>query len=392
MGGSDSESRLSERALLFERLYWSDDLHQIGTELDIPAVKQAGVWNLDRNVATFEIAKALNDQSLADVISKHPPKVLWLSGFQGQFYTVTEEGKLLFSGSWNSVRSNVQKALKKWENKTYGVLQALVNRGGKASYFEIIDEIEKVLGKGFVPSFILPSLGPLKLVFKTGSNKYPDWTMPAEIIPAVKRELDTYQVVALSAEAGKALGKILESVGKKMEDEELLLIERKLDRLVAAIAERKREINLVFVKKFKTKMFRDDEWAIIEIKKPCSNEGDFTNRIQGLCSLLDNIEKDELKKKVNLEKDRHGSIDIMEAFLRQHSNHVDTSSIEALRKIMVLRSKKFPVHHDDPRFLDATEYFGYPDFPPDWQGLWENVLEGCGNSLKKYKTSFDRKP
>lgn len=52
---------------------------------------------------------------------------------------------------------------------------------------------EKVLGYEYVPSYLLPRFGPLKLVFKTGSNKYPDWTMPPEIIPAVREELVTYK-------------------------------------------------------------------------------------------------------------------------------------------------------------------------------------------------------
>jgi hypothetical protein len=32
-----------------------------------------------------------------------------------------------------------------------------------------------------------------KLIFKTGSNKYPNWTMPPEIIPIVETELAAYE-------------------------------------------------------------------------------------------------------------------------------------------------------------------------------------------------------
>jgi len=43
--------------------------------------------------------------------------------------------------------------------------------------------------------------------------------------------------------------------------------------------------------------------------------------------------------------------------------------------IMTLRSKKHPVHIDDPQYLNASSYFGFTDIPPDWQNLWGAVLK-----------------
>jgi hypothetical protein len=33
--------------------------------------------------------------------------------------------------------------------------------------------------------------------------------------------------------------------------------------------------------------------------------------------------------------------------------------------IMTLRSKKYPIHGDDPALLDALNYFGFTRIPPD---------------------------
>jgi hypothetical protein len=50
--------------------------------------------------------------------------------------------------------------------------------------------------------------------------------------------------------------------------------------------------------------------------------------------------------------------------------------------IMTLRSKKYPIHKDDPVLLDALSYFGFINIPPDWQNLWGAVLHRYLDSLE----------
>jgi hypothetical protein len=195
MQNNEEEIKLSEKALLLMRFYFRDEVCKIGKALRLPYFNQfENYWDMEHYQGALEISKAIADESLSKLIKENPPKYgLSLGGFQGKYYTATEKGEVRLTGSWEDVRKNVHKVLDKWGEKGYGVLQAIINKDGRASYFDIIDEIEKVLGYEYVPSYLLPRFSPLKLVFKTGSKRYPDWTMPTEIVPVVQEELTVYK-------------------------------------------------------------------------------------------------------------------------------------------------------------------------------------------------------
>jgi hypothetical protein len=365
------EEKLKEKTELIMRYFWLDELFEIGKKLKLPSFdKFNNYWEMDYYEAALEIARNTTDDELLEIIRRSPPKYgLTLGGFQGKYYTIDEEGNIALEGSWGNVRKNVQVALEKWGDKAYGLLQALINKGGKASYFDLIHEIEKVLGYEYAPSYLLPRLQPLKLVFKTGSNKYPDWTMPPEIIPVVKEELDKFR-------------RPVKPVTKISFTNRLLRTQQEISDIVDEIVETRRYINQVFEHKFNTKLFKENEKAICDIRKLCSNEEEFNNRIMALALLIDQIEVDELKKKV---KGTYGtgSINLLEIFLKENFPNYDKRIIQNLRQIYTLRSKKYPVHPDDKKFIEAMKYFGITTFPPDWEELWERVLRGYLESLQK---------
>jgi hypothetical protein len=126
--------------------------------------------------------------------------------------------------------------------------------------------------------------------------------------------------------------------------------------------------------------------AILGIRKLCSNEEEFNNRILSLTTLIDVINTEELKKSVN--KTTDGSINILKAFLEDRLPNYDKSIIANLRNIKTLRSKKFPIHSDDPKFIEALRYFDF-NFPPDWGDLWEVVLKKYLECLEKIKRTFE---
>lgn len=375
----DEEGRTKERALLLMRFYWKDDIYKIGKELNIPYFNQFNdYWDMDHYQGALEVSKVIADDDLLKLIKENPPKYgLSLGGFHGEYYTATEKGEVKLGSSRDRVKKNVQEALNKWGEKACGLLQAIINKGGRAAYFEIIDEIERVVGYEYVPSYLLPRLGPLKLVFKTGSNKYPDWTMPPEIIPVVKEELDAYK---------KSHKKVAIETISLEEDatSNILLTDRGISEIADKIAQKRREINLLFNNKFGIKLFKENEMAILDIRKPCSNEEDFNNRIQSLTALIDEIETKELKRYVKA----NGSINILESFLDAKMPYFDRSIIKNLRNIVTLRSKKFPIHRDDPKFIDALSYFG-SKYPPDWEDLWEDVLKKYLDSLEKLANNIE---
>ena len=372
------EEKLRERISLLMRFFWLDALFKIGKELHIPFFdKVSNYWEMNHYQAATEMAKNIDDNKLLELIKKHIPRYgLRLGGFHGRYYTATETGELRFEDSRNLIRTNVQKVLGKWGDKAYGLLQALINRNGRATYFDLIDEIEKVLGYEYVPSYLLPGLGPLNLVFKTGSNKYPDWTMPSEIIPVVQEELRSFK------------RPVRRPRPKETPNIRLLRIEKETSDIVDEIVGLRRNLNLLFERNFKARFFKENEMAVNDIRKPCSNEEEFNSRILSLALLISEIDTPNVLKLIKWSKPEPGSINILEAFLDEYSPNYDKAIIRNLRVIMTLRSKKYPIHRDNPAFIDALNYFGFTELPPDWQELWEAILQRYLESLQRLVSSL----
>lgn len=372
-----SDEKLKERALLLMRFYWMDDIYKIGKELNIPYFnKFPHYWQIDHYQGALEISSSMTDDGLLKLIEKHPPKYkLDLGGFQGNHYTANESGEVVLSSSWSQVRENVQAVLKKkWGGeKAYGLLQAIINKGGRASYFDLIGEIEEVLGYEYVPSQLLPRMKRFKLIFKTGSNKYPDWTMPPEIIPAVQQQLKAYRRPETPGQPSRTPSSVV------------IVAAGAMDSIVERIVENRRHLNLIFKSQFETELFRQNEQAIMDVRKPCSSEQDFNNRILSLGILIDGLQVKLIRKIVKTVKFQDGSINALEAFLKEKLPGYDNQLVITLRMINRLRSKKHPVHPDRPELIEALQYFGFAKFPPDWQELWRVVLGKYLDTLEKLK-------
>lgn len=371
------DDRTKERALLLMRFYWLEDIYNLGKSLNILYFDQfKRYWDIDYDKgykeAALQIAKVLSDDELLRVTRQKPPsyRLVELGGFQGNHYSSTENGEVTLESSWDSVRNNTRTALEKWKDRAYGVLKAIINKGGRSAYFDLIDAIERVLGHEFVPSYLLPRLGPLKLVFKTGSNKYPDWTMPPEIIPVVREELLKYESTPKAARPARA-------PIERDASAQVIHSERIVKDIVIRIVQTRRNINLLYssYSETKTNLFKQNEMAIFDISRLCANEDDFNNRVLSLSNLVGEIESDAVKSQIKAEHgDLSGSISIIEASLNELQPDYDTRIIKNLRMIQRLRSKKYPIHVDTPEFVEALQYFGFSFPVTDWQALWEAAL------------------
>ncbi|MBA7597236.1 hypothetical protein ES703_04237 [subsurface metagenome] len=379
------DDKTKERALLLMRFYWLEELYNLGKSLNIPYFGQfKAYWEIDYNEgyreAALEIAKVLSDDQLLQIVEGKPPGygLVELGGFQGNYYSSAVDGKLELKSSWDSVRKNTRSALGKWKDRVYGVLKAIINKGGRTAYFDLIDEIEKVLGYEFVPSYLLPRLGPLKLVFKTGSNKYPDWTMPPEIIPVVQEEVLKYETTP----------KVTRTVRTPIEKDasaQIIHSERIVKDVVVRVVQVRRNINLLFesYSEVKTILFKQNEPAILDISRLCANEDDFNNRVLSLSGLIGEIDGDVLKSQIRVQHDEFsGSIGLLEAWLELLQPDYDRRIIKNLRVIQTLRSKKYPIHVDTTKFIKALQYFGSVFPVTDWQELWEAVLSAYLQSLE----------
>lgn len=375
----EEEKKLTEKALLLMRFYWRDKIYEIGKQLSIPYFDEFdSYWEMGHYQGALKIAETITDEDLLKIISNNPREYkLPLGGFQGNYYTARESGKVELTSSWETVRENVQWCLEKWKEKAFGVLKAMINKKGNATYFDLTDEIENVLGYEYFPSSILPRLSPRKLIFKTGSNKYPDWTMPPEIIPVVREELSSFKISAGETE-GTAAKKVIS--GRNGMSAQILQADHTIRDLAYRIAEKRREINLIFRRKFKTKIFKESEKAILDIGKSCGNEEGFNNRILALSTLIDRMNMRKLGEQAGLDM-RDGSISNLERFLDSSFLKYNRKIITNLRNIVKLRSGKYPIHSDNPRFIKAIEHFGM-SYPPDWGELWEIALRKFLESLE----------
>lgn len=374
---SVEDARLKERTILLMRLYWLDTLHEIGLKLEIPKFQQVkSYWELNHYQAALELARHISDHELVQLVRSRAPKYeLQLGGFRGQFYTADTAGNLELKSSWNEVRQAVRTALERWGDRAYGILQALVNKKGRSAYFDLIEEISKVLGYDFIPSFLLPRLQAIGLVFKTGSNKYPDWTVPTEIIPIVREELNQFArpptpQIPRSTIATRALN-----------------VSMRLNSLVDSIVAERARTNLFFKERFGFDLLRPNERAINDIRKPCSNEGDFTNRILALSLLL---EVDEKALAVPRKEPSVSGLNRLHSFLKSHDIAFDEELFEAMRTIRRLRSFRYPVHDDQTEVLQAMRYFGAVHYPIDWETLWETVLSKYLWALQSLAEAVER--
>lgn len=161
--------------------------------------------------------------------------------------------------------------------------------------------------------------------------------------------------------------------------------ELKIQTLVDEIVQERRWVNDLFLHKFKTNLFRQNETAISEIQRGCKNENDFTNRIAALALLIDDIEiptndQETLKK-------LQGSINQFEAFAAKKLPKLDSECITILRDINTLRSKKMPIHKDDPKIVQVLLKWEYR-IPPNWSNLWIEALSKYRNSLVMLKKAM----
>jgi 20S proteasome alpha/beta subunit len=161
--------------------------------------------------------------------------------------------------------------------------------------------------------------------------------------------------------------------------------ELKVQNLVEEIVERRRWINDIFLHKFKKILFIQEEYAISQIQKTCKSEDDFTNRIAALALLIDRMEGHDFGETAGPKT--QGSVNLLEAFARKRIPELKPECITNLREIYWLRSKKMPIHEDDPKIVQTLLKWEYK-IPPNWSSLWIKALTKYRDSLDMLKKAI----
>lgn len=154
--------------------------------------------------------------------------------------------------------------------------------------------------------------------------------------------------------------------------------EMKIQTVVNEIVEKRRWINDLVRHRFKSDLFKQNEAAVSEIQRGCKNESDFTNRVAALALLVAGM---EIPERVQ-ESDQTitGSVNRLEKFANKNLPKLNSECITILRDIMTLRSKKMPIHEDDPKIVQVLLKWEYK-IPPNWANLWIKALSKYRDSL-----------
>ena len=156
-------------------------------------------------------------------------------------------------------------------------------------------------------------------------------------------------------------------------------IEKETQKIVHEIVDKRRWINAAFNEKIGFELFDQNEFAVSEIQKRCRSETDFTTRISALALLIDGMKCSDLKRQISTQPDP-GSVNALEAFLKERYPTFNPNLTANLRDIMTLRSKKMPIHEDHPKIVQVILKWEYK-IPPNWASLWRHAL-------MKYKESL----
>jgi 20S proteasome alpha/beta subunit len=151
-------------------------------------------------------------------------------------------------------------------------------------------------------------------------------------------------------------------------------------KTVETIVDLRDAINSLFEAKFNFKLFNTSERAVFQMMKPCRSEEEFTSNIAALALLVDQLNVKEMKKTVGK---KEGSINVLEAYTGQCIADFPPEIIQTFRDIMTLRSKKFPIHSTDSKFLEVViKITGV--YPPSWPDLYIKTLNLYSESLSRF--------
>ncbi len=158
-------------------------------------------------------------------------------------------------------------------------------------------------------------------------------------------------------------------------------------KTVENIVKIREELNNLWGKAFGFKLLLQNEKAVFQIMKPCRSESEFNNNIAALALLIDQLNIREMKKNIT---EKEGSINILEGFLTEKIRDFPSEIISNFRDITTMRSKRFPIHVTDPKFVEVViKITG--KYPPNWSDLYLKALNAYKESLNKLLDCLQKK-
>ena len=212
-------TKVGERKILLRRFFHNDRrLYQVGSAAKIGwfdrfdrrfTKDKYAYFSRDEkghaiNALTGEDAQAdedtLSEREFIEALNKvGPPRYMGIDRFIGEHYYLDDREDSIFKLTDKSdrVREDVRGALEDTKGRAYYLLQAIISlhedgkwEYGGATWSDILAKIREIGGDYPAPRDI-PIIKSYRIYYKTGSRRYPTHTIPEEMIPVVKCELQT---------------------------------------------------------------------------------------------------------------------------------------------------------------------------------------------------------
>ena len=207
----------NEREILIKRFFYEDrSLHKLGKVLEIGWFNQFNNKFEKDKYAFFSSEEKLDaikritsieigDNRFVSALNKiEIDKYIEIDRFVGEkyFFAGKKENIFKIEDQRKSLIKNVKESLKDTKNRAYFFLMAIIqiyneDRWDKAyrgaTWIDVLAKIRELGGIYPAPRDI-PILKSYRIYYKTGSRRYPTHTIPEEMIPTIKNELEKHNI------------------------------------------------------------------------------------------------------------------------------------------------------------------------------------------------------
>ena len=207
-------SKLDERRILLDRFFHNDRrLYQVGKRAKIDWFdrfdrrfrkdKYAYFAREEKGEAIDRLTEegGLTDRKFTRALNQvGPPAYMEMDRFVGEHYYFDRRDNSIFElkDERDKVREDVQGALEDTKGRAYYFLKAIIslNQEGKwdyggATWSDILAKMREIDGD-YPAARDIPIVKSYRIYYKTGSRRYPTHTIPQEMIPVVKDELERH--------------------------------------------------------------------------------------------------------------------------------------------------------------------------------------------------------
>jgi hypothetical protein len=215
----DYMDKVKERKILLSRFFRNDRrLYQVGKSAKIGWFdkfdrrfgkdKYAYFAREEEAEAIDMLAQpeTLGDQKFIEALNEvGPPGYMKIDRFVGKYYYFDDKGDSIFKleDKRDGVRDDVRGVLEDTKGRAYYFLKAIISlqeQGqwdrayGGATWSDILGKMREI-GGDYPAARDMPIFTSYRIYYKTGSRRYPTHTIPEEMIPLVKDELEKQKVV-----------------------------------------------------------------------------------------------------------------------------------------------------------------------------------------------------